>query len=78
MEDYLRAADVYIILTRLVAHKVMWRVKEEAANSGKPAAYIRETGVKRILEHAARCIAQQNAPGVTLAKRAFFAVAKHA
>jgi hypothetical protein len=61
MEDYLRAADVYIILTRLVAHKVMWRVKEEAANSGKPAAYIRETGVKRILEHAARCIAQQNA-----------------
>jgi hypothetical protein len=56
LEAILVRADIFVVLTRLVSHEVMWRVKEEAADTGKPVAYVRETGIARILEAAARAV----------------------
>lgn len=45
-----READVWVVLTRLVSHGVMWRLKEYATDQGKEIRFVRETGTKRILE----------------------------
>lgn len=45
-----READIWVILTRLVSHRLMWRLREEAADRGKEIRFVRETGVRRILE----------------------------
>ena len=45
-----READVLVVLTRLISHGVMWRLKEYAADQGKEIRFVRETGVRRILE----------------------------
>lgn len=45
-----READVLVVLTRLVSHGVMWWLKVYAANHGKEIRFVRETGIKRILE----------------------------
>lgn len=45
-----READVLVVLTRLASHGVMWRLKEYAADRGKEIRFVRETGIRRILE----------------------------
>lgn len=45
-----READILIVLTRWVSHGVMWRLKEYSAEQGKEIRFVRETGIKRILE----------------------------
>jgi len=45
-----KQADELVVLTRLVSHEVMWRLKEYAAEEEKGIQFLRETGEKRILE----------------------------
>ncbi|PTX46856.1 hypothetical protein C8P63_1561 [Melghirimyces profundicolus] len=49
-----REAAVLVVLTRLVSHGVMWRLKEYAADRGKEIRFVRETGIQRILEKIAQ------------------------
>lgn len=53
LESIAREADVYVVLTRLVSHEVMWRLKELAIDQEKKIVFSRETNTEKILARAA-------------------------
>jgi len=59
VESLAHEADVLVVLTRLVSHEVMQKLKELAEKLSKPISYSRETGLKRILLDAAQEISKE-------------------
>ncbi|KLU62285.1 hypothetical protein CEB3_c13290 [Peptococcaceae bacterium CEB3] len=54
LQTFAREADIFVFLTRFGAHAVMWWLKEEAIEQGKPVYFVRERNLERILEGVLR------------------------
>lgn len=56
LASLVREADILVVLTKYIAHKAMWKVKELAVDYDKPVYFLKETNLDRILAIVAKAI----------------------
>lgn len=54
-----RESDILVVLTRLCSHEVMWAAKEYAADTGKPIAFSRASGVEGIVREVYKLLTEK-------------------
>lgn len=50
LESLAREANIIVVLTRFISHAAMWRLKELAIDYDVPIIFLKETGIKRIID----------------------------